>query len=80
MIFSLNSLATDSSRLSLDILLPTHQLLTIKIQISNYLQAGFSNEETMKGQLELSIVNQIVMNQNGQFAKVDTYTTFIRSP
>lgn len=67
MIFSLNSLAKDSSRLSLDILLPSHQSLTIKIQISDYLEAGFSNEETMKGQLELSIVNQIVMNQNGQF-------------
>jgi nitrogen-specific signal transduction histidine kinase len=67
MLFSLNSLAKDSSRLTLDILLPSHQLLTIKIQISDYLQDGFSDEETMKGQLELSIVNQIVMNQNGQF-------------
>ena len=67
MIFCLKSLAKESSRLSLDILLEERHLLSIKIQISDYLAGGFTNAENIKDQLELSIVNQIVMNQNGQF-------------
>ena len=67
MIFCLKSLALESSRLSLDITISENTMLSIKIGIKHYNQASFSNADDMKDQLELSIVNQIVLNQNGQF-------------
>ncbi len=67
MIFCLKSLANDDSRLSLDITVAANDLLNIKIGIKHYIDQRFSNENELKDQLELSIVNQIVMNQNGQF-------------
>ena len=67
MIFCLKSLTMESSRLSLDIMIADEQFLSIKIAIKEYNGQGFTNEDDLKDQLELSIVNQIVMNQNGQF-------------
>ncbi len=67
MIFCLKSLASEDSRLSLDIVIADNNMLSIKIGIKHFINGSFSNEDDMKDQLELSIVNQIVMNQNGQF-------------
>ena len=67
MMFCLKSLSKETSRLSLDIQILSKNLLSIKIAIKNYKSDGFRVENDLKDQLELSIVNQIVMNQNGQF-------------
>ena len=67
MIFCLKSLAVASSRLSLDIKILDANFLIIVIRVKEYNSDGFKSDDNLKDQLELSIVNQIVMNQHGSF-------------
>ena len=39
----------------------------LKVNVQNYKNHGFIDECDLKDQFELSIVNQIVINQNGRF-------------
>ncbi len=71
MIFCLKTLAKKNSELSLTMDVSEDHFLMITISINDYLSAMRSSVETIKDQLELSIVNQIVMNQNGTF---DTFS------
>jgi hypothetical protein len=68
MMFCLKSLAIESSHLTLDIQIVSKTLLNIKITVKNFNPEGFTKESNIYDQLELSIVNQIVINQNGQFS------------
>ncbi|MEC8678129.1 MAG: hypothetical protein VXX85_04675 [Candidatus Margulisiibacteriota bacterium] len=67
MIFSISSMAKNDSRLSLEIRTDNVEKLFIKIGIQNYQNTANVSENEPKDQLELSIVNQIVINQNGRF-------------
>jgi nitrogen-specific signal transduction histidine kinase len=67
MIFSITSMAKKNSRLSLELRTDNVEKLFIKIGIKDYQNNTNVSEEELKEQLELSIVNQIVINQNGQF-------------
>ena len=67
MIFSISSMAKNDSRLSLEIRTDNLEKLFIKIGIQNYQNTANVSENELKDQLELSIVNQIVINQNGRF-------------
>ncbi|MEK9727454.1 MAG: hypothetical protein VW397_05045 [Candidatus Margulisiibacteriota bacterium] len=67
MIFSINSLAKDDSRLSLEIRTREPDKLFVKVGVQNYQNLGQLSDADLKDQLELSIVNQIVINQNGKF-------------
>ena len=44
-----------------------HERMFIKVGVKNYKDLGVLSDVELKDQLELSIVNQIVINQNGKF-------------
>ena len=67
MIFTLNFLAKDTSKLLLEIRVTDDGMLFLKISTQNYCSIKFTYSNQLKDQLELSIVNQIVINQNGRF-------------
>ena len=67
MIFSLNFLAIENSKLFLEIRVTDDEFLFLKVNVQNYKNHGFIDECDLKDQFELSIVNQIVINQNGRF-------------
>ena len=67
MIYTLNFLAKGTSKLLLEIRVTDDGMLFLKVSTQDYCTSTFVYSNQLKDQLELSIVNQIVINQNGRF-------------
>jgi nitrogen-specific signal transduction histidine kinase len=55
------------SNITLDLSIQNVSTLRIQLKIKEYRKEGFVNQKNVTDQLELSIINHIVSNQNGRF-------------